>query len=66
MLNGIRRDLQEQLVADGYPVRVYVPYGHAFLIYASAQVRRPVILLWLMRDALLRSRSRYRLTGRGF
>ena len=27
MLYGIRRDLQQRLVADGEPVRVYVPYG---------------------------------------
>lgn len=27
MLYGIRRDLQEELAAAGYPVRVYVPYG---------------------------------------
>ncbi|TLM97604.1 proline dehydrogenase, partial [bacterium] len=27
MLYGIRRDLQQELVAAGYPVRVYVPYG---------------------------------------
>jgi proline dehydrogenase len=48
------------------PVRIYVPYGEAYLIYASAQVRRPVILLWLLRDMVLRHRSRYRLTGKGF
>ena len=29
LLYGIRRDLQEQLVAQGYQVRVYVPYGTA-------------------------------------
>ncbi len=27
MLYGIRRDIQEQLTEEGYPVRVYVPYG---------------------------------------
>jgi proline dehydrogenase len=27
MLYGIRRDLQEQLVREGYRLRVYVPYG---------------------------------------
>jgi len=27
MLYGIRRDLQEQLTAAGWTVRVYVPYG---------------------------------------
>ena len=27
MLFGIRSDLQEQLAREGYPVRIYVPYG---------------------------------------
>ena len=27
MLYGIRRDLQEQLVKDGWGMRVYVPFG---------------------------------------
>jgi proline dehydrogenase len=27
MLYGVRRDLQEQLVAEGYRMRVYVPFG---------------------------------------
>ncbi|WDL95348.1 proline dehydrogenase [Alicyclobacillus sp. ALC3] len=27
MLYGIRSDLQEQLAREGYPVRIYVPYG---------------------------------------
>jgi proline dehydrogenase len=33
MLFGMRRDLQEQLVAQGYPVRVYVPYGPRWFPY---------------------------------
>jgi len=33
MLYGIRRDLQEKLTADGYPVRVYVPYGTQWYPY---------------------------------
>ena len=33
MLNGIRRDLQEQLVEEGYCVRVYVPYGTEYASY---------------------------------
>jgi proline dehydrogenase len=33
MLYGIRRDLQEQLAAEGYPVRVYVPYGTQWYPY---------------------------------
>jgi proline dehydrogenase len=38
----------------GVPVRVYVPYGYAYLSYAiSAMRKRPIILAWLLRDFLL-------------
>jgi proline dehydrogenase len=33
MLYGIRRDLQAALVAEGYRVRVYVPYGRQWFQY---------------------------------
>jgi proline dehydrogenase len=33
MLYGVRRDLQEALVADGYNVRVYIPYGEQWYPY---------------------------------
>jgi len=33
MLYGIRRDLQERLALEGYPVRVYVPYGTQWYPY---------------------------------
>lgn len=33
MLYGIRRDLQAALVAEGYRVRVYVPYGRQWFAY---------------------------------
>src|SRR5262249_7467737 len=33
MLYGVRRDLQEQLVADGFRMRVYVPYGKYWYPY---------------------------------
>jgi len=42
MLYGIRRDLQEQLVKDGYPVRVYVPFGtHWYPYYMRRLAERP-------------------------
>jgi proline dehydrogenase len=42
MLYGIRRDLQEQIVAEGYPVRVYVPYGtHWYPYYMRRLAERP-------------------------
>lgn len=33
MLYGIRRDLQRQLVAEGFTLRVYVPFGEAWYPY---------------------------------
>ena len=33
MLYGVRRDLQEQLVRDGYRIRVYVPFGTQWYPY---------------------------------
>jgi len=42
MLYGIRRDLQEQLAEDGYPVRVYVPFGtHWYPYYMRRLAERP-------------------------
>jgi len=42
MLYGIRRDLQEQLVKEGYPVRVYVPYGtHWYPYFMRRLAERP-------------------------
>jgi proline dehydrogenase len=33
MLYGIRRDLQSTLVADGYRMRVYIPFGKEWFPY---------------------------------
>jgi proline dehydrogenase len=42
MLFGIRRDLQEQYLKDGYPVRVYVPYGtHWYPYFMRRLAERP-------------------------
>jgi len=42
MLFGIRRDLQQQLVREGYPVRVYVPYGtHWYPYFMRRLAERP-------------------------
>jgi proline dehydrogenase len=49
MLNGIRRDLQEQLVKDGYRVRVYVPFGTEWYPYFMRRIaERPADLLFLL------------------
>ena len=49
MLYGIRRDLQDQLAANGYPVRVYVPYGtHWFPYFMRRLGERPANVWFLM------------------
>jgi len=42
MLYGIRRDLQEKLVKEGYPVRIYVPFGtHWYPYFMRRLAERP-------------------------
>ncbi len=51
MLYGIRRDLQRGLAADGYRVRVYVPYGTAWYPYFMRRLaERPANALFLLRN----------------
>lgn len=56
MLFGIRRDLQQRLVRDGYRVRVYVPYGTEWYPYLMRRLaERPANLFFLL-TSLLRER----------
>jgi proline dehydrogenase len=51
MLYGIRRDLQRQLVADGYRVRVYVPFGKAWYPYYMRRLaERPANVFFILRN----------------
>ncbi len=53
MLYGIRRDLQEQLVREGYRLRVYVPYGEEWYPYMMRRMaERPANLLFVLRGGL--------------
>lgn len=50
MLYGIRRDLQRQLLADGYRLRVYVPYGTEWYPYFMRRLaERPANVLFVLR-----------------
>lgn len=54
MLYGIRRDLQQKLVADGYNMRVYVPFGGAWYPYLMRRMaERPANLMFIV-DAMVR------------
>ncbi len=46
MLYGIRRDLQSQLVEDGYQVRVYVPFGTQWYPYFMRRLAERPANLW--------------------
>jgi proline dehydrogenase len=48
MLYGIRRDLQEQLVAAGNPVRVYVPYGTEWYPYFMRRLGERPANIWFI------------------
>ena len=56
MLYGIRRDLQASLAANGYPMRVYVPFGREWFPYFMRRLgERPANLAFVVR-ALFRER----------
>lgn len=46
MLYGIRRELQDRLVAEGYPVRVYVPFGKQWYPYFTRRLAERPANLW--------------------
>jgi proline dehydrogenase len=53
MLYGIRRDLQRQLAADGFGVRVYIPFGPEWYPYFMRRLaERPANLLFLLQNFL--------------
>ncbi len=53
MLYGIRRELQQQLAAEGYTMRVYVPYGsHWYPYFTRRLAERPENLLFILKNFL--------------
>jgi proline dehydrogenase len=51
MLYGIRRDLQRQLVKDGYRLRLYIPFGEAWYPYFMRRLaERPANLVFLLKN----------------
>jgi proline dehydrogenase len=48
MLYGVRRDLQKKLVAEGYNVRAYIPYGSEWYPYLMRRMaERPANLIFI-------------------
>ncbi len=55
MLYGVRRDLQRQLVAEGYRLRLYVPFGKAWYPYYMRRLaERPANVFFVLRNLFRR------------
>jgi proline dehydrogenase len=55
MLHGIRRDLQQGLVKDGWGVRVYIPFGTEWYPYFMRRLaERPANVLFIAKNLLRR------------
>jgi proline dehydrogenase len=53
MLLGIRRDLQEKILSEGHPFRVYVPFGEAWVPYFMRRLsERPANLFFVLRSLI--------------
>lgn len=54
MLYGVRPRTQEEIAADGYRMRVYVPFGTEWLPYYSRRIRERKENLWFVLKSLFR------------
>jgi proline dehydrogenase len=54
MLYGIRRDLQRQVVDQGFRLRVYVPYGTAWYPYFMRRLSERPANVWFVARSLFR------------
>jgi proline dehydrogenase len=53
MLHGIRRDLQQSLVRDGWRMRVYIPFGTEWYPYLMRRLaERPANVLFIAKNLL--------------
>jgi proline dehydrogenase len=53
MLYGIRRDLQQSLIREGWRMRVYVPFGSEWYPYLMRRLaERPANLLFVAKNLL--------------
>jgi len=53
MLYGVRRDLQEQLVRDGWRMRIYIPFGTEWYPYFMRRLaERPANAIFILKNLL--------------
>jgi proline dehydrogenase len=56
MLHGIRRDLQDELVREGFRMRVYVTFGTEWVPYFMRRLAERPANVWFLVKSLLRGR----------
>ena len=54
MLYGVRRDLQDQLVREGYRLRVYVPFGTQWYPYLMRRLAERPANLWFITGNIIK------------
>ncbi|MGD8494984.1 MAG: proline dehydrogenase family protein [Gemmatimonadales bacterium] len=52
MLYGVRRELQQSLTADGWPMRIYLPYGSQWYSYFMRRMAERPANLWFALRAM--------------
>ena len=61
MLYGVRRDLQDQLVSEGYNMRVYVPFGTQWYPYLMRRLaERPANVMFITGNVIKETFARRR------
>jgi len=60
MLYGVRRDLQDQLIRDGWRLRLYVPFGTQWYPYLMRRMAERPANLWFITGNVLRESFRRR------
>lgn len=60
MLYGVRRDLQEQIVREGWGMRVYVPFGTQWYPYLMRRLAERPANVWFIAGNVLRETFRRR------
>lgn len=51
MIYGVRRDLQDKLLAEGYNVRIYVPFGNSWYPYFTRRLaERPANVMFILKS----------------
>lgn len=54
MILGVRRDLQERILREGYRMRVYIPYGSEWLPYFMRRLGERPANMWFVAKSLLK------------